>query len=278
MKVLIFDTSNLMMRSLYVNKPGPLETKFDMFKLTFINSLMKEIKEHNPDRVIMVQDSESWRKEIFPAYKLNRAAKREADVINFKLFFEVAESFLNSLKNIFENIQFIRVNKAEADDIIATIVKNKPEWDIINISSDKDFYQLFKYKNYSQWNAIKQQFIQVVNPIEELQIKIITGDRGDNIPPLKRGIGPVKAQKLLNENLEEWLTSENLNERYNENYKLISFDAIPISISNEIINNLNNWNPDKINNKKYFDFIMNNGLAELLEHLTEHIELTKNLK
>lgn len=278
MKVLIFDTSNLMMRSLYVNKPGPLETKFDMFKLTFINSLMKEIKEHNPDRVIMVQDSESWRKEIFPAYKLNRAAKREADVINFKIFFEVAESFLNSLKNIFENIQFIRVNKAEADDIIATIVKNKPEWDIINISSDKDFYQLFKYKNYSQWNAIKQQFIQVVNPIEELQIKIITGDRGDNIPPLKRGIGPVKAQKLLNENLEEWLTSENLNERYNENYKLISFDAIPISISNEIINNLNNWNPDKINNKKYFDFIMNNGLAELLEHLTEHIELTKNLK
>lgn len=278
MKVLIFDTSNLMMRSLYVNKPGPLETKFDMFKLTFINSLMKEIKEHNPDRVIMVQDSESWRKEIFPAYKLNRAAKREADVINFKIFFEVAESFLNSLKNIFENIQFIRVNKAEADDIIATIVKNKPEWDIINISSDKDFYQLFKYKNYSQWNAIKQQFIQVVNPIEELQIKIITGDRGDNIPPLKRGIGPVKAQKLLNENLEEWLISENLNERYNENYKLISFDAIPISISNEIINNLNNWNPDKINNKKYFDFIMNNGLAELLEHLTEHIELTKNLK
>lgn len=278
MKILLFDTSNLMMRSLYANKPSPAETKFDMFKLTFLASMIKEIKEHNPDRVIMVQDSESWRKEIYPAYKANRAAKREADPINFEAFYAEAEKFLTTLQNCFGNVQFLRVPRAEADDIIATIVKNKPDWQITNISSDKDFYQLFKYENYHQWDGIKRQFIQVVNPAQELQLKIILGDKGDNIPSLKRGVGPVKALKILNEDLDAWLTTESLNDRYNENTQLISFDAIPISLANDIMKVVNEWVPGQFDGRKYFNYVSNSGLAELMDRLTDYSQTIKGLK
>lgn len=276
-KVLLFDTSNLLMRSLYANKPSPLETKFDMFKLTFLASMIKEIKEHNPDRVIMVQDSESWRKDIYSAYKANRAAKRAADPINFDAFYEVAEKFLNTLASCFGNIQFLRVPKAEADDIIAVITKNKKDWEITNVSSDKDFYQLFRYENYSQWNGIKRQFIEVLDPAQELQLKIIIGDKGDNIPSLKRGVGPVKALKILNEDLDAWLEQENLKDRYKENTQLISFDAIPINLEMTILNEVNTWEPKEFDGRKYFNFVSNSGLAELMDRLTEYKEAIKGL-
>lgn len=276
--VLLFDTSNLMMRSLYVNKPSPAETEFNLFKLTFLGSLIKEINEHKPDKVIMVQDSESWRKEIYPAYKANRAAKRDADPINFDAFYASAEKFLTMLKNCFCNVQFIRVPTAEADDIIATIVKNKPDWNITNVSSDKDFYQLFKYENYHQWDGVKRQFIQVINPTQELQLKIILGDKGDNIPSLKRGVGPVKALKILNEDLETWLLAEDLKDRYNENTRLISFDAIPVSLSNSIMAEVNNWVPGQFDARKYFTYVSNSGLAELMERYTEYSQTIKGLK
>lgn len=278
MKTLLFDTSNLMMRSLYANKPSATETKFDMFKLTFLGSMIKEIKEHSPDKVIMVEDSESWRKEIYPAYKATRAAKREADTINFEAFYTEAEKFLAALADCFGNIQFLRVPKAEADDCIAVIVKNHPDWDIINVSSDKDFYQLFKYPNYTQWDGIKRQFVQVLNPNQELQLKIILGDKGDNIPSLKRGVGPVKALKILNEDLDSWLQAEELNERYRENTQLISFDAIPVTLEHEIIMAVNNFESKAYDGRKYFKFVSNSGLAELMDKLTEYSETIKGLK
>lgn len=278
MNVLIFDISNLMMRSLFAQMPSPTETKFDIFKLTFLNSFIKTIKDNKPDRVICVEDSESWRKEIFPMYKANRASKREQSVVNFDIFFPVATEFLNNLQTAFKNIPFIKVPRAEADDIIAILVKHNPEWKITNVSSDKDFIQLFKYPNYSQFDAVKRQYIESLDPKQELLLKIVLGDKGDNIPSLKRGIGPVKALKIINENLEDWLEKENLQERYIENTKLISFDAIPSDIENAILNEMNNYIYEPLDEKYYFKFIQKSGLAELMLSFSEHIETLKGLK
>lgn len=277
MKILIFDTSNLMMRSLFASNPSPIEKTFDMFKLTFLASLMKTIKENEPDRVIMVQDSESWRKDIYPDYKATRAAKREASVVNFTVFFPVAEEFLKQLEQCFKNIQFIRIPKAEADDIIATLVKNLSNDNIINVSSDKDFYQLFKYKNYSQYDGIKHQFIQVLNPENELLLKIILGDKGDNIPSLKRGVGPKKAQAIIDEDLDLWLTTEGLHERFNENNQLISFECIPNDLTLAIMKSVNTFERGQFDAKQYFKFINKSGLAELMDKLTEYSEIIKGL-
>ena len=278
MKVLIFDISNLMMRCLFAQKVDPTEKRFDLFKLTFLGSFTKALKQHTPDRVIWVEDSESWRKELCPEYKANRAAKREQSVINFDVFFPVATEFFEILHKCFRNIPFIRVPRAEADDCIATIVKNKPEWDIINISSDKDFYQLFKYANYSQYDAVKHEFVQCLNPEHALLLKIITGDKSDNIAGLKRGIGPVKALKIINEDVDKWVEEENLKEKYELNTKLISFNCIPKEIELDIMKALDSFEYQEFDTKAYFKFVQMNGLVELMDNMTEFTNLIKGLK
>lgn len=278
MKVVIFDISNLMMRCLFAQIPSPTETKFKEFKMTFLTSFMKVIKDNNPDKVIVVEDSESWRKEIYPDYKANRAAKRNASVVNFDIFFPVFSDFLEKLQSCFGNIQFIKIPRSEADDIIAVLVKNKPEWDIINVSSDKDFYQLFAHRNYKQFDGVKHEFIECFNPEQELLVKIILGDKGDNIPGLKRGVGPVKAMSLINENLEQWLDEQCLRERYELNTKLISFKCIPKDIELSIMDNINNFKPGIFDGKKYFKFIQMEGLPGLMSTLAEYSEIIKKLK
>lgn len=278
MKVLIFDISNLMMRCLFAQKVDPAEKRFDLFKLTFIGSFTKALKQHTPDRVIWVEDSDSWRKELCPDYKANRAAKREQSVVNFNVFFPVATEFFENLHKCFRNIPFIRVPRAEADDCIATIVKHKPEWNIINISSDKDFYQLFRYPNYAQYDAVKHEFVQCLNPDQALLLKIITGDKSDNIPGLQRGVGPVKALKIINEDVDAWVEKEKLKEKYELNTKLISFNCIPKEIELEILKALDSFEYQEFDTKAYFKFVQMNGLVELMDTMTEFTNLIKGLK
>lgn len=277
MKVLVFDISNLIMRCLFAQIPGPEEMKFDDFKTSFLNSLIKTIKDNNPDKVIIAEDSESWRKEIYPAYKANRIAKREKSVINFDVFFPILSKFMESLQKIFLNIQFIKIPRCEADDIIAVIVKNYPEWDIINISSDKDFYQLFAYKNYKQYDGLKHEFIEHLNPKQELLVKVIHGDSNDNIPGIRRGVGIKRAIAKINDNLEKWLETENLTEAFNRNMQLISFNCIPKQLEENIISAVNNFIPGKFNSKAYFKLIQIEGLPDLMSTMAEYNEILKKL-
>lgn len=267
-----------MMRCLFAQKVDPAEKRFDLFKLTFIGSFTKALKQHTPDRVIWVEDSDSWRKELCPDYKANRAAKREQSVVNFDAFFPVATEFFENLHKCFRNIPFIRVPRAEADDCIATIVKHKPEWNIINISSDKDFYQLFRYPNYAQYDAVKHEFVQCLNPEQALLLKIITGDKSDNIPGLQRGVGPVKALKIINEDVDAWVEKEKLKEKYELNTKLISFNCIPKEIELEILKELDSFEYQEFDTKAYFKFVQMNGLVELMDTMTEFTNLIKGLK
>lgn len=277
MKVLLIDISNLTMRCLFSQMPGPEEEEFSVFKLTFLASFMKLIKTLEPDRVICLQDSESWRKQVYPEYKATRAAKREQSVVNFNVFFPVLEKFLNAISDSFKNIPFIKIQNTEADDIIATIVKTHPEWDIINVSSDKDFYQLFRYSNYKQYDGMKHTFIEGLDPEKELMVKIITGDTSDNIPGLKRGVGPKRALKIIEEDLNKWIEDEKLTEAYQRNMKLISFNCIPKEIENSIIAVINNLTYGEPDTKKYFKFIQMSGLAELMNTFTDYVNLIKKV-
>lgn len=82
----------------------------------------------------------------------------------------------------------------EADDDIA-IEHTKRECTSIIASLDKDFAQL-KGKH---WNFVKKEMTEVNEEEALLNFyrQVLTGDRVDNIIGLK-GIGPVKADKILN--------------------------------------------------------------------------------
>ena len=72
----------------------------------------------------------------------------------------------------------------EADDIIGVICKyySHRDYNILIVSSDKDFIQLQRYPNIFQWSPRTKKFIKENNPENQLRALIVKGDRGDGIP------------------------------------------------------------------------------------------------
>lgn len=281
-KVLTLDISNMIMRCLFAQTPGPEEKEFMLFKATFFSSFFKAISEINPNRVFCCIDGSSWRKDIFEGYKASRAAKRSASIVNFDAFFAVWSDLLERLKVAFEgtNIYFVDVPKTEADDQIAIIVKSHPEWECYNVSSDRDFMQLFVNANYHQYDGIKKQYLSTLNPETDLLVKIITGDKSDDIPGIKKGVGIKTAEKIVNSGeLDKWLEENQLNEKFILNSKLISFENIPTEYSEAIKRVVNSFEyvPEP-RAKKFNEFAMNSGISLLMVNLIEYTNIIKNIK
>ena len=53
---------------------------------------------------------------------------------------------------------------------------------IMIVSGDKDFSQLQRYKNVSQYSPITKKFIKVGDPLSYLFEHVIRGDAGDGVP------------------------------------------------------------------------------------------------
>ena len=262
-RVLLIDWSNLSMRNLLALPFDPTDhEKFLNWRNMMLRSLKKILKEHEASRVIFCLDGfENWRKEYYPEYKANRKEAREASKIDFNAFFKVQNEFIEGLKSILTNCQFLKVHRAEADDLIGVITKKRPDWKITLISSDRDFYQLYKYPNFRQYDAIKGKFIEVIDPKNYLLEKVVLGDAGDNVPKLKRGVGPKTIAKILNstEGLDEWLKIENLEKEFERNMVLISFDFIPDDIQCSIDKAVSEWHASKFNARGLMDFLIKNG-------------------
>lgn len=242
-KLVIIDYNNMMYRNLYVAfKTDPLDEKFVFWKYQMVNSLFWVLKNHLPDEVVVAADiGSSWRKQrIWDGYKAKRNSSRESSPIDFEKFFAVEGEFWNQISSSFANWKWLRLNGIEADDIIATVTKNEPNKEIICISTDKDFQQLYRRKNFRQYNAVKRDWMDCMNPDIALQIKVLTGDSSDNIPPVKRGVGIKTAQKMINGGtVDLFLSDPIINENYVRNKALIDMDMIPEDIQQGIMENYN---------------------------------------
>lgn len=240
-------------------------------------SIRKLARTFQPDRIIFCRESHdgNWRKSIYADYKGNRAAARESSVIDFNSFFPINEKFIEGLEKCMKNSQFLTVPHLEADDLIALTVMNEPNWDITLVSTDKDFYQLHAYKNFHQWDPIKEEYIQVMNPEAALMEKIVLGDRGDNIPSLKKGVGTKTFAKIYSEGLNEWLSLNMLQESFDRNTKLISFRCIPEEYKSQVKNIIEDFEKQPFDAREFFNFIIGEGLGAFMDKATDFINTMK---
>lgn len=277
-KVLLIDTGNLSMRCLFALAFDPTDTQFTIYKNAFMQSLSNLVKRFSPNKVIFCQEGFSnWRKEIYPNYKISRAASREASLIDFDVFFRINNEFIDDLSKVLTNCLFLKIYHLEADDLIAILAKNMKKWDITLVSTDRDFYQLHRYKNFKQWDPIKNTFIKVIDPEMALMEKIISGDRSDDIPKLKNGVGPKTVAKILNNGLHEWLHNNGLQERFDENRRLIDFDFIPQEYIKQVLDAVDAWKQEKFNGNEFYPFLVKHGLGTIIESMDEKIEIFKKV-
>jgi len=97
----------------------------------------------------------------------------------------------------------------EADDVVYGIVKTLREEgaagaagaagvDVVCISNDNDYLQLLRFPNLKVYNLQDKNLAERSCGCSEkdLLVKILSGDKSDNIPPCARGIGPKTALKV----------------------------------------------------------------------------------
>ena len=222
------------------------------FKKTFIKKLKEleqYVKKSKDITYIIAKDcnrNNIWRKSLYSDYKKNRDGK--TNDLHIPSFFDIVwrENLFDVLSEN-NKVFYLEHENLEGDDCaaIATkyILKNCTNLnEILIFTADTDYLQLLqigKYKNNIRILTLKFENLQTEKnstgfPIKDLKIKILMGDKSDNIPSVFNRCGKKTAEKYCNntDKLRNDLQKVNKNghsymEQYHLNYKLIAFDAIP---------------------------------------------------
>jgi len=271
--------SNLMQQ---INSNPKVKLDENLIRHMVLNSLrsyVKQFKEKYGEIIICCDSKKFWRRDVFPFYKSNRKKARDESGFDWTLIFETLNKIRDELKENFP-YKVIDVEGAEADDVIGVLsARLSPSEDILILSSDKDFVQLQKYSNVTQYSPILKRFVKADNPHLYVKEHIIRGDRGDGIPNFLSADNVFalgERQKTINsKKLEEWLklkpeefcVNENMLRGYKRNQMLVDFDYIPDHISAQIVEAYENVKPG--NKQKMFNYFVEKRLKNLMEVIQE---------
>ena len=175
---------NMRMSGVFDKDKEPQDIEEDMVRHMILNSIRMYrtmFKEKHGEVVLAYDSRHYWRRDIFPEYKASRKKGRENNQEQWDKIF----NFLGRLKKEFKEMlpyKFIEVYGAEADDIIGTLCREYQDQKTMIISGDKDFIQLQKYENVSQYSPITKKMVNGHNPDTYIKEHILKGDTGDGIP------------------------------------------------------------------------------------------------
>lgn len=247
--------------------------------LNSLRSYVKQFKDKYGDIIICCDSKKYWRRDVFPLYKANRKKARDESGHDWTLIFETLNKVRDELKENFP-YKVIEVEGAEADDIIAVLAARlAASQEVLILSSDKDFVQLQKYPNVTQYSPILKRFVKTDDPLLYVKEHIIKGDRGDGIPNFLSADNVFalgERQKVINsKKLEEWLrkkpeefcTNDNMLRGYKRNQMLVDLDYVPESIKTNIVET---FETVKVaNRQKLMTYFMEKKLKNLFEVITE---------
>ena len=219
-----------------------------MYMKSIIDLVGKKI--FDSANIIFCMDSPKenvWRNELMKGYKADRCDLSAKT--NFKPAFNETYTKLipKIIKENKDRISKIRLDKLEADDIIAVITKyyekKFPDEKVYLISGDKDFLQLGRENLiFINYKSKKPVTLSKEEAKEQLKLKILNGDCSDNILtifPKDRKLLSLKKRKELIEDetkLKEYLQENpDINEKYKINCKMIDFTYIPKDLQKEIL-------------------------------------------
>ena len=246
--------------------------------LNSIRSYRNKFYREYGELVICCDDRNYWRKDIFPYYKAHRKKDREKSDLDWNEIFRVLNGIRDDLRDFFP-YKVLKIECAEADDIIAAMVKRFPDRKILILSSDKDFAQLQCYGNVEQYSPMQKKKITHKNPFEYIKKHIIRGDRGDGIPNFLSEDDCLvlgKRQKsIMTKRLDEWLKFEHPEEfcdekmlyGYRRNEALVDLSKIPKWIHDKVADMYDNYEDN--DRSLMMNYFIKNKLKHLMGSLQE---------
>jgi len=277
--LVLVDWSNLMYRAWFASREQTWVAFckfFDMLRLCLHKSQQPGI----PINIIFAGESKTIlnRTKFFPEYKATRKHSKNEEFVAFR---KVLEKYIEGL-----GYSLIRVDGAEADDVIASIVAStchrcycvtpcencthslQHTTDVVIFSGDRDLQQLLSWERVLIYRA-PGLFVDIAAFEEDLGIpvnkytiyKALVGDKSDNILGVE-GFGPVKAKVAINANTvpeDIWeLGGAKAAAEFKLALKLVNLDTkIDINLSDIYTG------APKIDEKVFFNFINPNILLEI---------------
>ena len=251
--MIIIDMNQISLASLMMdlNMRKSNEVDENMVRHMILNSIRLHRQQFQNEfgEVVLTYDSKHyWRRDYFPNYKAGRKKGRENDSKDWDAIF----GCLNKIKAEFkENLpyKYLEVYGCEADDIIATLCKNITFFNenekIMIVSGDKDFIQLQKYPNVSQYSPILKKMVNGHNPNTYIKEHILKGDTSDGVPnvlsPDNTFVDGIRQRPLGRKKIENWLDihiddlPDEVKRNYQRNATLINLDNVPEELEMEIM-------------------------------------------
>lgn len=260
MKYLVFDISNLLYRTFFVQRQEDDETLAGLATHTALVMLNKYYKQHKPDRVVMAFDRKSWRKDYTASeqciskkpYKGNRRQDMTpAQQLKYQRFLEHMREF-EALIAEQTTILTLVEETLEADDLIAGFcqIEAGDDNEIVIISTDTDLLQLLQYTNVrivSPANDKEQTLDEFNNdPHYYVFTKCLRGDPTDNVQSAFPRVSSKRIAKAYTDSfervqlmMETWTNQDKVEFRvkdlFEENEKLINLAKQPPAIRKLIL-------------------------------------------
>ena len=270
--------ANVMM---HLNMTKKTKPEGSMVRHMILNSLRMyrtKFKEEFGELVLCYDSKHYWRREVFPQYKASRKKTRTESDKDWDAIFEVLNAIRDELKDVFP-YKFLEVYGAEADDIIAALC-GELEFDngkTLILSGDKDFIQLQKYRNVTQFSPITKKFVNGEDPVQYLKEHILRGDASDGIPNVlspdntfvdglrQRPLGKKKVAAWADNNIHDVLPNDETVRNYQRNETLIDLTKSPDELYLKILEEYHNA-PEGDRSK-----LLNYFIQKRLNNLTESI-------
>lgn len=198
-KIYLIDGSAYIFRAYYAVRHLSTSAGFPTNALYgFCQMLVKLLRDASPEAIAMVFDAgkDTFRTELYPAYKANRDECPEDLRVQMPFFREISEAL---------GLPIFELPGFEADDVIGTLVErlSLSGREVVIVSGDKDLCQLVS-DTVTVWDTMRDRWFDRagvrekfgVYPEQMIDFLGLTGDSSDNIPGL-RGVGPKTAVQLI---------------------------------------------------------------------------------
>ena len=268
--------ASVMMHLHMTKKTKPEE---DMVRHMILNSLRmyrSRFCEEYGELVLCYDSKHYWRRDYYPEYKHSRKKGRETSTHDWDAIFEVLNAIKAELKEFFP-YKHLEVYGAEADDIIAALC-GELEFDngkTLILSGDKDFIQLQKFRNVSQYSPITKKFVNGIDPDVYLNEHVLRGDSSDGIPNVlspdntfvdglrQKPLSKKKIQMMVAGNFPNDETKRN----FQRNKKLIDLKESPDELFTKI---LDEWHcAPEGDRSKLLNYFTQKRLRNLVESIGE---------
>jgi 5'-3' exonuclease len=221
----------------------------EKYEKMYLDSIIKLVKKKVWDKsdILFCMDSpkaDLWRTQLQCDYKGDRVDLSLKH--DFKPTFDYTyTTMIPTFIKTFPNINCLRIEKLEADDLIAIIcmeLKDKdPNRPVYLVSGDEDFLQLGRTNlTFINYKTKKPFVLTEEEAAKALNDKIINGDTSDCIPGIFPKGKKIKKKEILEsqDKLHEYLESNpDAKKQYEFNKKMIDFKNIPKLYLNKVSNN-----------------------------------------